>query len=150
MIVAAYVLFSLTQLQQFVPGTMTQDLSQAARAHAWAAGFNIASNFILVPSYGYWGAAWATLASYGLALILMMRSVYALLPELSLSDALKRLALVLAASSVVALLLRPWVRGVASALALGLASAVVVIVGGWALNLITRHDLERLGVARRL
>jgi O-antigen/teichoic acid export membrane protein len=141
-------MFSLAQLQQFVPGTMTQDLSEAARAHAWAAGFNILSNFILVPRWGYWGAAWATLVSYGLALGLMLRSVNSLLPELSLSQTLKRLTMLAAASSVVALLLRPWARGAASALVLGLVSAAAVMLTGWALKLITREDLQRLGLLR--
>jgi O-antigen/teichoic acid export membrane protein len=148
-VVAAYALFSLAQLQQFVPGAMIQDLSGSARAHAWAAGFNVASNFIVVPRYGYWGAAWATFASYGLALFLMVRGARTLLPEMAWPRSMGRLITLVVASSVVALLFRPFATGVIAALSLGLLSVIAVGLLALALSLIRREDLEHFNFARQ-
>lgn len=140
-VVSAYALLSLAQLQQFVPSAMTQDLSGAARAYAWAAGLNIMANFVLVPRYGYWGAAWATLGSYGLALLLLVRDVRALLPEMAWPKMIDRLTILTIASSGVALLLRPLATGPLAAVGLGLVSLILVAAFSVALRLITRNDL---------
>ena len=148
-VVAAYVLFSLAQLQQFVPGAMTQDLSGAARAHAWAAGFNLVSDFIVVSRYGYWGAAWATFASYGLALFLMTRGVRTLLPELLWPLSVGRMMTLAVASSGLALLLRPYATGVLIAMSLGVLSVVAVALLAMMLGLLTRDDLRHINLTRR-
>ncbi len=148
-VVGAYVLFSLSQLQQLVPGTMTQDLSGAARVNILAAGFNLAANFLVVPDYGYWGAAWATMVAYGLSLFLMMRGNRLLLPEITWPRIAGRLTAIAFVSSGLALLLRPLATGVITALSAGVLSVIGLMVLAWTVGLITREDRARLSPARR-
>lgn len=148
-VVGAYVLFSLSQLQQLVPGTMTQNLAGAARANIWAAGFNVATNFLVVPEYGYWGAAWTTLLAYGLSLVLMMRGNRLLLPEIAWPRIAGRLTALAFVSSGLAFLLRPLATGVMTALCVGVLSVIGVAVLAVTQGLLTRDDLGRLNPARQ-
>lgn len=143
-IVGAYVLFSLAQLQQFVPGAMTQNLAGAARAHLWAAAFNIVANFALVPSYGYWGAAWATLVSYGLALVLLLRDVRTLLPETLWQESAWRFVAAAAASSALGLFLRPFTTSALALVAFSMVSMVGTALLAAGLGLVSRADLAQL------
>jgi O-antigen/teichoic acid export membrane protein len=145
-VVAAYVMFSLGQLQQFVPGAMTQDLSGAARAHAMAALFSLTANFIVVPRYGYWGAAVVTFASYCVALVLMVSRARVLLPEIAWPRTALRLLLLAGVSITAALLLRPFASSVITGLTLGLLSVAVVAGLALTFGLLRNNDLARLGL----
>ena len=105
-VVGAYVCFSLGQMQQFVPAAMTQDMKGSARAHGWAALANVMANFILVPRFGLWGAAWSTVTAYALALFLLTRSVHSLLPELGWPRKLGAMAVLLVMATGFALLVQ--------------------------------------------
>ena len=143
-VVAAYVLFSLSQLQQFVPGTMIQDMQASARAYLYAAALNVAANYFLIPRFGMWGAAWSTLGSYALALFLLSRSVGALLPELRWMSRTFRLTTLSALSIGCALLMQPWATGPVSALLSGGSAALLTVGLAFALRLLDRSDVARL------
>lgn len=147
-VVGAYVLFSLSQLQQFVPGAMTQNLSGAARAHGWGAALNVVANLAVVPRFGYWGAAWATCVSYGLVLFLLTREVKALLPEISWPRQILRVGVVTAISVTVGFLFQPYAKEWPTLMGLSLLSLAVVLAIGWGFGLITRQDLAYLKLDR--
>ncbi len=144
LVVAAYVLFSLSQLQQFVPGAMIQDMQASARAYLFAAAVNVAANYFLIPRFGMWGAAWSTLGSYALALALLSRSVRALLPELRWMSRIARLAGLAALSIGCALLMQPLATGLVTALLFGGGAALVTVGLAFALRLLDRSDVARL------
>ena len=143
-IVASYVLFSLSQLQQFVPGAMIQDMQALARAYLWAAVVNFVLNYFLVPRFGMWGAAWSTLASYALAFVLLSRSVRSLLPEMAWTERAVALLGLAAVSIGCALLTRSLAGGLWSALAIGGGCVLVTVSLAFALGLLSRSDLARL------
>ncbi len=143
-VVAAYVLFSLSQLQQFIPGAMTQNMKDSARAHTLAAVANVAANCFLVPRFGLWGAAWSTLGSYALAFFLLTRNVRMILPELRWMNRFTRLAGLTVISTAFSLLMQHQASGVLDALLFG-SGAVLVTVGlSVGLGLLDRGDLARL------
>ena len=147
-VVGAYVCFSLGQMQQFVPAAMTQDMKGSARAHGWAALANVLANFILVPRFGLWGAAWSTVTAYALALFLLTRSVHSLLPELGWPRKLGAMAVLLVMATSLALLVRPQATGPASALLWGALTIVVTVGLAASLKLIARQDMKLLAKLR--
>ena len=147
-VVAGYVFFSLSQLQQFVPGAMIQDMQASARAYLVAAVVNVATNFLLIPRFGMWGAAWSTLGSYALAFVLLSRSVRALLPELRWMSRISHLVALTALSVGFALPMQSRATGPISALLFGGGAALVTVGLAFALRLLDRSDVERLRAFR--
>ncbi len=147
-VVGALGVFTLAQLQQFVPGAMTRDLSSSARAHGWAAVFNVVATILVVPRFGYWGAAWTTLVAYGLALLLVTQAVRRLLPEMVWPQSLWRMALLVVPSVGGALAVRPFAGGVIAALVLGLLMVLLVLALAALLGLLNRADVEPLRLSR--
>jgi O-antigen/teichoic acid export membrane protein len=143
-IVAAYLFYSLSQIAQLIPGTMNQDMKSSARAHVLAALFTVAANFVLVPRFGLWGAAWSTCFGYALALVLLTRSVFVILPELRWKPLYSRLAVLGAVSIGGAILLGSLANGWVSALTLGTGSMLLAILTARILLLLTRDDVKRL------
>ena len=145
-IVAAYIFFSLSQLQQFIPGAMTRDMTGSARAHGVAALVNLVANAVLVPPFGIWGAAWSTLGAYALAFGLLARTVKAQLPELAWTRDLGKFAALGLGSCGLAWLLQRQAQGAAAALVIGAIATLGALSMATALGLLTRADLSRLRV----
>jgi O-antigen/teichoic acid export membrane protein len=143
-IVSAYLFYSLSQIAQLIPGTMNQDMKGSARAHLLAALCTVAANFVLVPRFGLWGAAWSTCFGYALAFALLARSVRMILPELKWTPLFGRLAVLSAISIGGALFLGSIASGWLSALFLGAGSVLVAILSARSLLLLTGDDLKRL------
>jgi len=149
-IVAAYVFYSLSQLQQFIPAAMTKDMSGSARAHAWAALINIVANALLVPRFGLWGAAWATTGSYALAFLLLYRSVHGLLPELRFASNAPRAAVLAALATALGVWLQTWALGVVLSLLCGALTLAATVALSAGLGLLTYEDAKRLARQARL
>lgn len=141
-VVAAYVLFSLSQLQQFIPGAMSRDISASARAHTIAAVANIAVNLFVVPRFGLWGAAWSTLGAYALAFFLLSRSIRHELPELEWTRHLGRLAALATFAAGLAWIMQGSASNVIEGLALGSLAAALTAAGALASGLLRRADIE--------
>ncbi len=148
-LVAAYGFYSLAQLQQFIPGSMTQDMTGSSRAHAWAALINVAANFILVPRFGLWGAAWSTLLAYAVAFHLLTRTALTLLPEQRWTAQALPLFGLLVMSTGLGLLMAGQASGPLSAAFLGAGALIVTLTMAAMLGLLTRDDLKRLAVLAR-
>lgn len=146
-VVAAYLFFSLSQLQQFIPGAMSRDMGASARAHAVAAVLNVAVNFVVVPRFGLWGAAWSTLGAYALAFLLLGRSIREELPELTWRSRMGRLGLVALVSAGIAWLLQGAAQHALVGLLLGCVAAAVPVALAFGARLVRREDLG-LSLAR--
>jgi O-antigen/teichoic acid export membrane protein len=143
-IVTAYLFYSLSQIFQMIPGTMNQEMKSSAQAHGLAAIFNVAANFVLVPRFGLWGAAWSTCFGYALAFALLARRVQFVLPELAWTALLGRLVVLTFISIGAAIGLGSMASGWASALALGMGATLLAVFAALALRLLTRDDIKRL------
>ena len=140
-VVAAYVFFSLSQLQQFIPGAMSRDMSASARAHVWAASLNLAANLVVVPRFGLWGAAWSTLGAYALALVLLSRSIRQEFGELAWPRQAGRLGALALVSTGAACLLQGAAGNVLVGLLFGCLAAALAIGLAFAGRLVRREDL---------
>lgn len=148
-VVSGYVIFSLSQLQQFVPSAMIQDMQASARAYLLAATVNFAGNCLLIPRYGLWGAAWSTLGSYAIAFCLLSRNVRLLLPELVWTHQVARFLGLVMVSIGYALLTRSPAAGTVLAIALGSSAVLVTLTFAFVLGLVRRSDLSSLRQLRR-
>lgn len=142
------VLFQGVYLLTSIGLNITKQTQYYPVATGIAAGSNVALNVILIPRYGFMGAAWANGVAYGLQALLAYRFAQRFYPVDYEMGRLFRVALAAIFAAMVARLL-PAMPPIAGVLVRG--STVVVVFGGllWVSGFLRPEELRRIDALRR-
>jgi O-antigen/teichoic acid export membrane protein len=140
--VIGYALFSLGQLLQWIPMTVTRRVRGVVASHAAVALLNVALGAALIPRYGLRGAAAASVASYATGVVLMALVARSALPHLRLQPTLRAVAVAVVVSLACARAPLPASASLLAAVAAGAALVVLYVAAGMALGAIRRRDFD--------
>jgi O-antigen/teichoic acid export membrane protein len=144
----AYGLFTLVQLLQWVPLSVSRDVGGVVRLASASAVADVVLCFVLVPRLGALGAAIAVVAAHGLGLVLTAPLVTRALPSFSLAPLAGPTVLGALACAIGARYALPREAALAEVALHGTALVAAYAALGWVLGCWRRSDLNLLRGAR--
>jgi O-antigen/teichoic acid export membrane protein len=139
-----YALFTVGQLFQWVPLSVTRKVGGVAASHLAAAALNVALAAALVPRYGMRGAVAAAVAAYATGAVLLAVVARRALPALRFTHAWRAAAVAVVGSAAAAWVRLPPDASFPAVIAAALAVPVLYALGAAAIGAIHRGDLELL------
>ena len=140
--VIGYSLFTIGQLLQWIPMSVTRRVRGVVASHLAVAILNVALAAALIPRHGMPGAAAASVASYAAGVVLMAVAARAAVPALRLRPALRAASLALLAALVCSRMRLPAEASMLTAVAAAVALVAVYVAAGVAGGAIRRRDFD--------